>query len=117
MRDWDWIDWLMASFVALVVGLLAVMIISLVMNAKADEKFRASGPGKTYQTLVMELGTPTDRETFPDGTEVICWKKHHEATTTMVISGKVIMPIYHPAHTTGWKAIMRGGRCLRIDEL
>lgn len=117
MRDWDWVEWLIYSaFAVLGIG-LALVIIGFVVEARASAKFQAHCPGKSYQTLVMELGPPTEREAFPDGTEVICWKKYHEATTTFVQSGKVAVPIHNPAYISGWKAIMRDGVCRRMETL
>lgn len=117
MKYWDWLDWLMAAFCAFVVGIIVLAVMALVFDAKESAKFQRDAQGMTYQALVMKLGTPTGREVFPDGTEVICWKKYHEATTTMVMSGKVMVPIHNPAHTSGWKAIMRDGVCRRMEEL
>lgn len=117
MRYWYWVDWVCASFLAAVVAVVIGLVCLLILDGKERARFSASSPGKSYQTLVMELGTPTEREAFPDGTEVICWKKFHEASTTYVQSGKVMVPIHNPAYTSGWKAIMRDGVCRRMEEL
>lgn len=110
-------EWLLAAAIATMVGAVAFTGIAAIVAARQSQSFRVDASGKSYQALVMELGPPTDREAFPDGTEVLCWRKYHEATTTLVMSGKVVVPIHHPAYTSGWKAILRNGRCLRMDEL
>jgi hypothetical protein len=117
MKYWGWMDYILVSSVIFAIGLVILMIIFSVSDSMESVKFIASCPGKSYQALVIELGTPSERETFSDGTEVVCWKKYHSQITTFVNTGKIITPIIHPAYISGWKAIMLEGRCISMDKL
>ena len=116
--DWsDWFDWLVAGLCALLVAAIVGIVMLAISDARSKARFMESCPGKSYQALVMDLGSPTSREPFPDGTEVVCWKEFHPGTTTYVQNGKVMVPIQNPPHVSGWKAIMRDGVCVHMEKL
>ncbi len=121
MRDFiDFImdlGWVVGSIVVILAALILFVITGCCIRAAKDAQFVKDAPGRTYQSIVMQIGPPTGRESFPDGTEVAVWSAYHPATTTYIQSGKVLVPVQNGPYTTGWRAIFRDGRCIKMEDL
>ena len=113
----DILDYLLYVFLTLaIVGLLTLMG-AIGYGLYSDYHWAKSCVGRGYQAIVVDIGIPTERETFPDGTEVLCWRKFYEAQIVLVSNGKTSVPVYQPAYVSGWKAVIRNGRCVSMEAL
>lgn len=105
--------WFLGGLFVLAIIAFVIMITGMIHEAKEKYEFAVSCKGEKYEALVISLGIPTDKETFEDGITVMCWKRYHESQ--MVMAGKV--PVQQPAYHTGWKAVVKDGICISMEEL
>lgn len=113
MRDWGWPEYVLVGVITVFLTLCGIAIVSYVQeDGKAAECV-----GKTYSEVVQTYGTPTEEYRDNEGTIVVCWKQYHAAYMQPVNAGKVTTFVYHPAYISGWKAVIKSGKCVSMERL
>jgi len=116
-----WLNYLVTTLIIVQVTLLILLILGKIIECIDSGRFQRNSIGMSYRDLVLQLGSPTDREKFPDGTEVLCWREYHKAHTTLtpVCTGSTVIQIPRStkAYVDGWKAVIQNGICINMEKV
>lgn len=114
---WDDGEYFLLSGLVLIGLLIATLCAIPIYIHRETTKIERQSIGMTYQQLVERFGAPATRESFDDGTEVVCWKKFHSGSTTYVKTGQVLVPIESGPSVSGWKAVLKRGYVVSMERL
>lgn len=118
VRDmWDDGEYFLLSGLVLIGLMIAALFSIPVYIWHRENQIEQSSVGMSYQQLVERFGAPATRETFGDGTEVVCWKTFHHGSTTYIKTGQVLVPVTSGPSVSGWKAVLKRGHAVSMERL